>query len=239
MLFRGYLRDSMVDSVMTGIEGKNCKDDLDNYLFSLDSLQSSGSNFSIKSRLEQDVPEEIRDLMHTSVTPSIPDGLAVGDERLTLMERNIVSYIGGYVLTKLVKKNIPCRECTTRLTADQVTGEVNTLIQSKQYLIPGLRTPSAFFVQHLIAMEVAFRQRAAADMHVTGIRASFITNLMRGQESLECQQSQQCKVFFCVAALYTNIRLHHHCRDLNQQVKEAAKEKRRAAKRKAATFRHL
>ena len=69
MFFRPHLRDCMVECVMTRIEGKNSKDDLDNYLFSLDTLQSSGSNFSIQSSLEQDIPEAIRDLIHTSVTP--------------------------------------------------------------------------------------------------------------------------------------------------------------------------
>ena len=114
----------------------------------------------------------------------------------------------------------------------QGTREDNYLTQCKHYLKPGLRTPSAIFFKHLICMEIAFRKRAATDMHVTGIRASFIKELMSGQESLECQ------LFFCVVALFTNIRLHHHCKDLNKQLKESGKEKRRAAKRRAATFSH-
>ena len=108
----------MDECVMTRIEGKNCKDDMDNYLFSLDTLQSSGSNFSIQSSLETDIPESIRDLMHTSVMPDVPHAHEVPDvadlapdDRLIPMERNIASYIGGYILGKLIKKAIPCTEC--------------------------------------------------------------------------------------------------------------------------------
>ena len=122
MFFRGHLRDCMVECVMARIEGKNCKDDMDNYLFSLDTLQSSGSNFTIQNSLETDIPESIRDLMHTSVTPGVPHAHEVPDvadltpdKRLTHMERNIVSYIGGYILEKLIKKAIPCTELKLNL----------------------------------------------------------------------------------------------------------------------------
>ena len=99
--FRVSFRDVFIDSIMASSEGKNYKDDLDSFLFSLDSIKSVGSNFSIEANIKSTVPFPIGSMMRSQIT-------------LSLKEQNVLMYIGGYIVKK--QEHLYCSQCVSRLT---------------------------------------------------------------------------------------------------------------------------
>ena len=205
---------------MATSKGSNCKDDLDSFLFNLESIKSAGSNLSIKTRMQKDIPVDIQPFMNMSNLPS-------------LCEANVLGYIGGYIIKKISNKL--CGECISNMQTSQSPDTPEyILINEKQYQgceQGGLKIPSASFLEALKAMESLFKSVVAVNLHQTGIRARIVSCLLGRNLLSECH-STTCK--FYITALFTNIRLHYYIRCLNQQRRDLKKSK----KRKYSIFNH-
>ena len=226
--FRAHLRDSMVESVMANTVGKNCKDDLDEHLFSLDSLVSAGSLKAIKSRLERDIPAPLQGIM-SGAAPSLPV-----PSSLHIMDQGVLGFIGGYIVKKLVDRQILCEMCVHLLRADNFEHPAHAWIAARQYpnVHVGLTAPSPYFLGVLTTMETSFRARAAGALHTDQIMDSFIRHVL--QDSLDCSN---CEVKFSVAALFVNVRFNHLLKTLHADWREE-KSRKRSTRRKRATFNH-
>ena len=86
-------------------------------------------------------------------------------------------------------------------------------------------------------MENVFRSRAAAKLHVEGIRDSFIQLLLKAMDERSMFSCQTCSVRFGVVALFTQVRIHHHLRTMTAEWKEE-ESKKRMRKRKRSLFQH-
>ena len=139
-------------------KGSNCKDDLNSFLFNLETIKSAGSNLSIKTQMQEDIPVDIQPLMNISNVPS-------------LCETNVIGYIGGYIIKKM--SNVLCGECNSNMQTSQSADTPEfILINEKQYQAceqGGLKIPSPSFLEALKAMESLFKSAVAVNLHQTGI----------------------------------------------------------------------
>ena len=238
--FRSHIRDCMVDSCMATTIGQNCQDDMNDYLFTLENLKAVGSNLAIKNRLEKDIPEEIRGMM--SGAPTLPPLEATFLPNtplrtlspIPLEEVNILKYIGGYLLFKLI--DLICSDCLRFYEKDKNKESVTPLdevfIQYKEYqdVKVGLHVPSDTFVRSLIMMEDEFRKSTRQNIHSVGIRKRIIENTLKRVDNTECGA---CQFRFFMVCLFTNVRIHHHIKCLNQAW--LTSNKRKCLKRKLST----
>ena len=225
--FRSAIRQTMVDSVMVTSKRKNCQDDADNFLFSLETIRSAGSNATVRTRLDTDIPLHIRSILQQDLPAN-----------LTITEDNVIVYLSGYIIKKLSKSL--CQPCVTKLRGEKSTTVISqTFLHEKEYegcSNGGIDVPSQLLTSAVTEMEKSFRSSVYC-LHSTGIRCKLVSHMTSVARNcnLVCE-NVNCKVSFCVAALFVNIRLHFRVRCFNRDLAQPKKGQKR--NRKAAEFSH-
>ncbi|GFS16067.1 hypothetical protein ElyMa_003204700 [Elysia marginata] len=221
----------MVDSVLIAGENKKCKDDIDRFFFNFDHLSSQGGKNTIKSRLQQDVPHQLRKLMMTA-----PDMAVLSD-----VEDNIMGYIGGYLSRKLTP--YLCNLCLSSITCSIDSAKKSHIfISAKNFITDdegGLHAPSQALQKVLSVAEATFRDCASHALHISGIRNFLIRKILEATHHcrLICQSDYKCDLQFMIINLFVNIRLHHLTRCISLSV--AGEAQKKPAAQIEAKFRHL
>lgn len=238
----------MVESILSQSDSTNCKEDLDEFLLTLDLLPSGSGNeelFEVQpspyESLVSDLPESVRNILsvcsfHTELTTGQAPGCD-GDE-LTTTEVNIMAYIGGYILRKLRGK--VCQDCYSLLLctsdSDSINDESLSFINMKKYVAAkdGLILPSKTFVDVLSSVEKEFRSNVDEAMYSEHVKTSLVSNITKKVDFASCY-CNSCKCHLAIVHLMVNIRLHHTLKLANRSLRQ---EKSRR-NRKVLKFAHL
>ena len=125
--FRSALVQVIVARLLESPKGKNCEDDLNEFLFGLDSVKSFGADSTIESKLAQNFKESSQSLPREVPEPP-----------LTLHEESIVSYVGGWIVKKIDSKTSKfCSSCINKLSKKKSAIKHNEtrqkFLMTKQY----------------------------------------------------------------------------------------------------------
>ena len=227
--FRSAITQTMVDNILLTAESSNCKADVDTFLFSLGNIASKGSPAAMRTRMEQDVPTNLRPLLKTP--PALP--------ALSVPEANTLVFISGYVAMKL--KKIVCEDCSSLLCTQRMPNHPHHMfIMEKQYNPQGdqgLTTPSLSLTSVLRDAEKCFRQSIASHLVTTAVRYKLVMKMVQATSSstLVCP-SAVCKLKLLALTLFTNIRLHYHLKCMKRDM--AVQNSRISTQRKSSIFRH-
>lgn len=143
---------------------------------------------------------------------------------------NVLAYIGGYIVRKLQKINCKkqrfCANCLK-----MVEGSPDSKNSSLQFIdlkqhancVTGLKHPSEIMVQLLAEAEAIYQKVAYNALHLTFVRKSIVTALIRGCPTLTRFSCCQCFLDKCVIQMFTTIRLHHSIKLLNRNISQTRK----------------
>ena len=117
----------MVDRVLLSSDSKNCKEDVDKFLFNLKSFSKMQSLHST----DASTTETNTDNTNTEALKSLMTSFRA-DSVMSLEEENVLTYIAGYICRKLKSKI--CEQCYKDLTSTLDVGNLShTFISKKQY----------------------------------------------------------------------------------------------------------
>lgn len=231
----------MVESILHQGKNTNCKEDLDEFLLSLDSIPPT----SVKQEVQ------IQPSAYEAMVSALPDNVQrilsvcsftaefTGDngEELTFTESNVVAYIGGYIVRKLRGK--VCENCMPKLIHDPAEQGVDdshlVFIQMKKYAgaKDGLISPSKSLIDVLTAVEKQYRQTIDSVMYSEKVKATLVSKILKevSLENLQCS----CKSHIAIVHLMVNIRFHFSLKLANNSLKQDKGRKNR----KVMKFAHL
>jgi len=249
--FRTAFRQVPVDALMVPSKSANCQEDVDAFLFTLGkkdaeptasavaaAAAAEGQDFAgedLTSMLE--IPDAVKSLMSVMILPKE----ANTDEQLSTQERNVLTYIAGYVIRKV--KGKVCNQCYTQIAGTlEESNEDQTFIAHKQYSYlktGGLTVPREEFKDVLCQIETKFREVAPAAIHQDKVRIRILSAISKLPcvTSLYCTGSgaQRCALDKVVISLYVTMRLHFALKLNNQALTTTGMRRNR----KTLKFSHL
>ena len=147
-------------------------------------------------------------------------------EQLSLKEKNVLTYIGGYIVKKIADKVYT--SCKTKIRSVICDSDPNhDLLAAKDYADAkvGLQVPSPILVDALKKMEVSYIKQIDDVMHRPRVKVTLIASLVTCvDESLSCNV---CKLANVIVHLMVNIRLHHSIRQANIKLRDKKDRKNR------------
>ena len=216
----------MVDSVMVSGNNSNCKEDVDNFLLSLDrdvSLPLPPIPEIVLSPYQtmlDQLPEDVRSILSVCSFPDLlPENVA---ETLPLekQETNVLAYIAGYVIRKLRSK--VCKQCISAISSSHVAEADNEdieFITAKHYpeAKDGLIIPTQPFLDIISAIEKKYRAVIENAMCCKGVKCTLVGTLLKSVQFgfLGCGS---CKIDHYICHLMVNIRLHHSRKEFNRSL---------------------
>lgn len=229
----------MVDTVMAPSAGANCVDDVDNFLLGLDTLQTNRTKnqelpppalpLTAYETVLQQLPESVQSLVSVSAIPE----LQVNSDNLSFTEKNILSYIAGYIIRKI--RMSVCDMCLgSMITTEHL--EHNSFIDVKRFVDAkdGLITPSTKLLQVLCSIEGEYRRIIDTAMYSTNVKAC-LSHHLGPKTNLDSIRCENCNVHRMVLHIMINIRLHHTLKETNRSL-IASKDRKN---RKVLKFSHL
>ena len=235
------LFQAMVALILQG-DNTNCKEDLDEFLLSLDSLPAkSGSKeqvFQVQPSPYEAVvsvlPENVKGLLQLSsfqVEPRVDEA-----EELSFSESNVLAYIAGYIIRRLRGKM--CNDCTSKLICSSESESDGKLefIKLKKYAgaKDGLILPSKAVLDVLEKVEKEYRGVIDNVMYCEKVKTSLVSTILKNVnfETLYCKS---CKPHLAIVHIMVNIRLHHTLKMANKSLRQQKGMKNR----KMLKFAHL
>ena len=220
--FRSAMAQVVVDKLLIPPKGKNCEDDLNNFLFGLETIKSFGAETAIKSKLSEGFPDSPE-----SLPKEVPD--------LTPHEQKIVSYMGGWVVRKL-NSNKFCNTCLSKLSRDKASVGADErrhqFTMSKQYpeLTPdqGLIIASDELLLVLDKAETSFLGHIDKVIHGHNVLYNLIARVSADTREQSrfflCPKSVKCKLRISIVHVYVKCRMHFN---IKQKVRSIPSSKSR------------
>ena len=190
----------------------NCQEDTDSFLLTLKNIgcnRGSGPGCLIPSQCNE-LPEAVRSLLPV---------LSFPPSKMSLEERNILAYIGGFVCRKLWHK--VCGECKVHLRGDLYqTNESHHFLSMKSYADikgEGLFVPSSELLSLMYEMEEEFRHVFQSVVHMDHVRRRVVKGISKkvDGESLYCVSG--CETFEMVLNLFVTLRIPHRLREFSRK----------------------
>ena len=228
--FRAAFRQVMVDMVMVPSKQANCEGDVDEFLCSLEEMKKSAP---APSQLQPPTPS-VMDTLPFSVRSilSVCSFLNHAEqEELTKQESNILAYIAGYIVRKIVGKC--CQPCSEKFKAHAVEENPNhELIQEKSY--GKLQTPSQLLLGLVQLLEIQYRKVIRTIISTENVKAKLALEFSKVAQ-LQSFKCDQCHQHLLIVHIMINIRVHHSIREINNGLKDNKSRKNR----KTAKCSHL
>ena len=222
--FRQFLRQVMVDSILTQSDISNCEEYGDYFLFTLNNLQSQGRQevtVAGPRRLPTQPPANV-DSDLTALVFNLPA------EDLSREKETVITYMTGYIVRK-VRPHV-CQECAQVLHGQLEGTTKEMLLTNKQYPDlqgPGLVVPSAHVVNVIEQCEKVYKQSEQL-LHMNNVRVSFLSRLSREAINLVCpSKNPSCNLAGRIVTLYLNIRLNFTLKENNRHFAATSARKNR------------
>ncbi len=139
-------------------------------------------------------------------------------DELSIQEKNVITYIGGYICKKL--KPIVCPGCQSAISSHLDEDDPNhSFLVAKNYASAktGLLAPSSMLGELLQDMEVEYNRVIDSYISKPGVKTCLIKSLFN-LAGLDVQCGV-CHLKESVTHLFVNIRLHHTIRQANKKMK--------------------
>ena len=152
---------------------------------------------------------------------------------LSLQEKNILIYIGGYIVRKLSAK--ACESCSTLISSEISPPDPDhTFLRTKNFakVKVGLQAPTSLLVSTLQQMEKVYLNQVDSVLYGSGVRAALVSLLL---ECVDPKQCDRCKLQSHIVGSMVNIWLHHTIRQANTTLRD----KKDRKNRKTLKFSHL
>ena len=164
----------MVDAVLSPSPAANCEEDIDSFLLTQKNIgcnRGLGPGCLIPSQCNE-LPEAVRSLLPVMSFPP---------SKMSLEERNILAYIGGFVCHKLWHK--VCGECKVHLRRElDQTNESHHFLSMKSYADTkgeGLFVPSSELLSLMYEMEEEFRHVFLSVVHMDPVRHRVVMGISK------------------------------------------------------------
>ena len=160
--FRFAFRQIMVDRLLSVSEYSNCKDDVDHFLLNLSSstittsasVNTATAPLSTVITTHSEVVQSVDAALHPHIQENIQE---------KIQEENIIAYICGFIIKKLVNAKIACLKCGDVLEESTETNARHLgLITAKQHdhcQKGGLFKPTIIMTNVVIVFENITRQK--------------------------------------------------------------------------------
>lgn len=206
--FRSALQQCMVDKLILSSNTKNCKDDIDSFLFGLQSITTA--KCTPKSNQQQ------KD--HIISTPDQDEYQNV-PSLLDIQESNVLAYIAGYIFVKTISPKL-CQPCAQSLVDVRTSHEHHLFIANKQYSEScKLHIPSELVMNLSSELEHSYTSVCESMLHKDPVKASLIDYLMQNATVLfpSCSSDEaKCNIVLLFSKLFVTIRPHHSLRESNR-----------------------
>lgn len=222
--FRSAFRDLQIDGLLTVSARGNCQEDIGDLLFSFESLQ--GTQETVVPGEGQPSVSQTCDVSWKEHDYSLNSFVLSNSELLRQQELNVLAYIGGYLVNKIVATC--CATCRSVVVADADTAS-HQLINLKNYSTSkGLIKPSDDLVTLLKSAEDTFNRNIDYCARRRGVRANLYRRILSACDGLfvDCIS---CKSKDAFLKLYLTVRLHHALKLFNQKLVDSTV--RRASKK--------
>ena len=174
-----------------------------------------------------DLPEDVLDILDIPM-PSAP---------AFHHNENVLVYMAGYIVSKVVGKFGNCTDCALFTTADSTyTDSRYTFLRGKQYTDltlgeKGLKVPSTEFVDFIIALESNFRSKISSVIHTVGLGKKLLDSGMELYTS-KCREvvceKEKCKnTLVYIIKLFNRVRIHHILRTQTRQLSQPKQKRNR------------
>lgn len=237
--FRAAFRDVLVDELLTVSSKSNCREDMDEKLFGLESLGVTNEVgvFSVENLAvteNSEVPHTADEpTAHIEITDHDYNVAFSTSEMDAVLEKqavNVLTYIGGFVVRR-------CKDAVCSTCASVMLTEVDSHNSSHQFLVlknyehvkpgKGLTAPSRPVVSLLQVAESAFNHHIDQYVRHPSVKSNMLRALLAAceQEFYECDCNSRAEML----KLFLNIRFFHSLRLFNRDLSESA-EKRKSRK---------
>ena len=210
----------MVDSLMGSSSNTNCKEDVDEFICSLNrNGPTSGFIPAVEVQLKPKYESMINSLSSDvrNILYHIPGSLD-----LSTQETNVIAHIGGYIVKKIKSK--VCADCVCKLVYDSNVDNVDNvghldLIKKKKYedAKDGLVMPSRLLCNILTDLEKEYRSNIDQIIYEESVKFSFV-NVLSKVKSLQAISCTLCQVLNSIVHVFINIRLHHSLKNANKSM---------------------
>ena len=214
--FRLFFRQAMVDAVLRQSKTSNCLEDGEKFLVSLDAM---GNTPQVDPSPLQNIPLPVQHQDGDNAT-LMNVAFMFPSEQLNTVEKNVLTYISGYIVRKIRKK--VCEQCCRILTGS-LQGNVNeTFLKEKQFSGlsgGGLVIPSDILVSTVEHLETVFKQSAEQLLYMNRCRARMISRMLKDSEhndSLTCPAGVCHNMPHYIIQLFVSIRLYFILKDNNR-----------------------
>ena len=160
-------------------------------------------------------------------------------EELSLQEKNVITYIGGYIVKKLKQKVPLCESCLNKLICtdcEELNNSRFDFLKAKNYIDAkeGLQKPSSLLTDALEQCEIHYCKIIDDCIYLDGTKAALVSSIMNHVKfgHLMCET---CKVHNVIVYIMVNIRLHHTIRQANVKLRDQKDRKNR----KTMKFSHI
>ena len=206
---------TMVDAVMATGRQTNCKDDLDPFLLSLSApprstsaahVLTSAAVTNLYGEAVAALPGDVRGLLCVCMPYDNDDDTS----SLNVEEKNVLSYIAGFIIRKLRSKM--CSACKDKCVADALETQADHqhFITVKRYseTKDGLIYSSHVVHDALMDLETKYRDVIDEAMYAPAIKMSLVTTFskMPVMSNLHCSA---CHLDTLLMHVFVNVRLHH------------------------------
>ena len=219
---RTILRQIMVDQIFVHSKGSNCEEDSSKFLLRLSALKRARQ---VQPQFApEDNAEDYTDLLLIA-TPLPPPK----DQYLQAAEDNVLTYIAGYIASKLLLK--VCEMCKCMLTGPLTGSQNQLLIVHKQYehlKDRGLEIPSSQLVMAVQQLEKAYIRNVDRLLPGNHVKAQLLHILKK--TVCECELScplTQCELEKLVIDRYINVRLHFSLKNSNESFRQKSVKRNR------------
>ena len=164
--FRTSLRQVMVDSVLLTNPKQNCKDDVDNLLFTFRASSNVCETvFTQPAAENEDLQTALSNLC-----------IVLPESGLSLVEGNIVTYISGFICKRIQTKL--CKPCQENIIGTiQPDNKQHSFLSAKNYVnaTHGLTVPSDDIVQLCSNIEKQYGKITYDIFHLDRVRSRIVT----------------------------------------------------------------
>lgn len=219
-LFRSHLRVIMLCNALCSSDKKNCEDDADHFLLTLKSVTTTNHHQSNAIQQVAATTSSRGNIIHT-----IEHDYSTFDMRGTItdiqhQQKNILSYIGGYILYKIEESL--CDECCRQAILKNIPEQPEyEWLKLKDYGVKNggsLKVPSQLIVNLLDAIENVYSKVVENIIHLPKVKSKIHEAILRSLPTLESETAKCCNLGQKVMELYTTIRLHHSLKLLNEEL---------------------
>lgn len=212
--FKSAVRICAVTQLLRPLSSRsNCADDGDDVLLGTEmSFRKTGPESELDESVNLTIKEDTVDEVIRSV---LEDDNSV---RFNCIQVEALAYIGGFILHKLKTESV-CEECYASLADSRVSVFIKHM--NFDFSTRGLLQPSPAFLRALCDWEKAFMKNVSVACHLTGVMAYLKSvipfHLLNYVLSCHCEN-----LHTKIATLFLRIRLHHHCKVVNQKMSSVA-----------------